>query len=78
MKTQSHTIVGTCQNLGSSTNLVRQQSKREREKRSVSLFITIVLIDQAPSPNQTKYRSQLQSQIRDTPGVKLKETRVGT
>ena len=58
--------------------LVRQQSKREREKRSVLVILNIVLIDQAPSPNQPQYRSQPQSQIRNTPGVKLKETRLDT
>ena len=65
-----------CQNLGSSTSAAAKQTKERKEKCLITLFI--VLIDQAPSPNQAQYRSQLQSQIRDTPGVKLKETRVGT
>ena len=38
-----------------------KQTKERKEKCLIMLFI--VLIDQAPSPNQAQYRSQLQSQI---------------
>ena len=59
----------------------RQQSKQEREKRSVLYYVKQSVANKTgpkhSSPNQAQYRSQPQSQIRDTPGVRLKGTRVG-